>query len=122
MKISAKTKAKPSPVTVEYAVPEDLDELVKLFGKPVVAAHAGGSIVISAQAFMRRLIAKGKTPQQIQDEIKPWKPDVRSAVKQSAFEKATAALNKLSPEERAAVLKEAQAKAAQPAKPTLKSA
>lgn len=122
MKISAKTKLKPSPVTVEYAVPEDLNELVTLFGKAVVSAHAGGSIVISAQAFMRRLIAKGSTPQQIQDSIKTWKPDVRSSVKQSAFEKATAALNKLSPEERAAVLKEAQAKAAQPAKPTLKSA
>lgn len=119
MKVSAKTKAKPTPVTVEYDVPSDLEALTKLFGKEVVSAHAGGSIVISLQAFIRRHISKGSTPQQIQEAAKAWKPDVRSAVKQSAFEKAASTIDKLSPQERAELLKKLQS----PAKPqALKSA
>lgn len=109
MKVSAKTKAKPTPVTVDYDIPTDLPGLQKRFGDTVVAAHAGGSIIISAQAFMRRLIEKGSTPQQIQVEISKWKPDVRTASKQSAFEKAANSLDKLSPDEKAALLKKLQA-------------
>lgn len=112
MKVSAKTKAKPVPVTVEYDVPEKLADLAKRFGEDVVAAHAGGSIVISLQAFMRRLIEKNQTPQQIQEQSKTWKPDVRSAVKQSAFEKAASSIDKLSPAERSELLKKLTSKAA----------
>lgn len=115
MKVSAKTKSKPTPVEVEYDVPSDLDGQVKKFGKEVVAAHSGGSIVISLQAFMRRHIAKGSTPAQIQEAVKTWKPDVRSAVKQSAFEKAASSIDKLSPTERADLLKKLQSTG--PAKP-----
>lgn len=125
MKISAKTKAKPTPVTVDYDVPETLDAQVAKFGKEVVAAHAGGSIVISGQAFIRRHIAKGSTPAQIQEAMKTWKPDVRSAVKQSAFEKAAKSISGLSEAERAQLLKDLQSKVQSnntPAKPALKSA
>lgn len=122
MKISAKTKAKPTPVTVDYDVPDTLEAQVTKFGKEVVAAHAGGSIVISGQAFIRRHIAKGSTPAQIQEAMKTWKPDVRSAVKQTAFEKAARSLAGLSEAERAQLLKDLQAKVGQPGKPALKSA
>lgn len=108
MKVSAKTKSKPTPVEVQYDVPEKLAELEKRFGPEVVAAHASGSIVISLQAFMRRHIAKGSTPAQIQEAVKTWKPDVRSAVKQSAFEKAASSIDKLSPTERTELLKKLQ--------------
>lgn len=108
MKVSAKTKAKPTPVVVDYDVPEALEAQVTKFGKEVVAAHSGGSIVISLQAFIRRHIEKGSTPQQIQDAVKAWKPDVRSAVKQSAFEKAASSIDKLSPDERKELLKKLQ--------------
>lgn len=119
MKVSAKTKKKPTPVQVEYDVPEDLDKQVAKFGKEVVAAHSGGSIVISLQAFIRRHIEKGSTPQVIQAEVSKWKPDVRSAVKQSAFEKAASTIDKLSAQERAELLKKLQDANKQPA---LKSA
>lgn len=122
MKISAKTKAKPTPVTVDYDVPDTLEAQVTKFGKEVVAAHAGGSVVISAQAFIRRHIAKGSTPAQIQEALKTWKPDVRSAVKQTAFEKAAKSLAGLSEAERAQLLKDLQNKVQSAGKPALKSA
>lgn len=108
MKVSAKTKAKPNPVSVEYDVPDKLEDQVKRFGQDVVAAHSKGSITISLQAFMRRLIEKNTNPQGIQDAVKAWKPDVRSAIKQSAFEKAASSIDKLSPQERAELLKKLQ--------------
>lgn len=122
MKVSAKTKAKPTPVSVDYDVPEKLADLAKRFGDEVVAAHASGSIVISLQAFLRRHIAKGSTPQQIQDAVKAWKPDVRSAVKQSAFEKAASSIDKLSPQERADLLKKLQSGGPAAVKPAVKAA
>lgn len=106
MKVSAKTKAKPTPVSVDYDVPEKLEDLRKKFGDEVVAAHASGSIVISLQAFMRRHIEKADfDPKKLQEAVKTWKPDVRSVVKQSAFEKATSSIDKLSDQERAELLK-----------------
>ena len=109
MKISAKTKAKPTPVVVDYPLPEKLPELVKAYGEEVVASAAKGALVISAQAYMRRMIEKGKTPAEIQGEISKWKPDVRQVVKMSALEKATTSIDKLSPQERAELLKKLQA-------------
>lgn len=103
MKVSAKTKAKPNPVTVEVNIPEGTDNLVKAYGTEVVGSAAQGAIIISLQAFMRRLIEKGKNAIEIQAEAAKWKPDVRTIVKQSALEKATAGLDKLSDEERKAL-------------------
>lgn len=109
MKVSAKTKEKPTPVTIEVNIPDGTDNLVKAYGTEVVGTAAKGAIVISLQAFMRRLIEKGKTPAEIQAEGSKWKPDVRTIVKQSAFEKASSSLDKLSPAERAELLKKLQA-------------
>lgn len=96
-------------VTVEYNVPETLPELAKVFGDDVVASAARGAIIISLQAFIRRHIEKGTKSEEIQKEVNSWKPDVRTVVKQSAFEKATSALDKLSPDERKALLAKLQA-------------
>lgn len=109
MKVSAKTKEKPTPVTIEYDVPEKLADLTKRFGEDVVAAAAKGQIVISLQAFMRRHIEKGTSQAELQKAASAWKPDVRTVVKQSAFEKATSQLDKLSPQERQELLKKLQA-------------
>ena len=96
-------------VTVEYNVPETLPELAKVFGDDVVASAARGAIIISLQAFIRRHIEKGTKSEEIQKEVNSWKPDVRTVVKQSAFDKATSALDKLSPDERKALLARLQA-------------
>jgi len=109
MKISAKTKSKPTPVTVEYDIPADLEGKRKAFGDEVINASAGGAIVISLQAFMRRLITKDKKPAEIQTEVSKWKPDARTVVKQTALEKASSALDKLSPEERKALMEKLRA-------------
>lgn len=104
MKVSAKTKAKPTPVVVDYNIPDDLPGLQKAFGDAVVAAAAKGAIVISLQAFIRRHIEKGTVVAEIQKAVTAWKPDVRSVVKQSALEKVSSNLDKLSPEDRKALL------------------
>lgn len=109
MKITAKTKEKPTPISVEYPLLKDepkLEDLSREFGAEVVAAHAHASIVISAQSAMRREIGKKDfNLSDLQDKMKNWKPDVRSAVRLSAFDKAASGLDKLSAEERAELFK-----------------
>lgn len=108
MKVSAKTKEKPGPVAVEYDIPETLPGLVGSFGEDVVAKAAQGAIVISLQAFMRRHIEKNTPLADLQKEVAAWRPDIRSVTRQSAFEKATSSLDKLTPEERKALLQKLQ--------------
>ena len=109
MKVAAKTKKHPTPITVEYPIPEDLDGLRKSFGDEVVKTAAKGAIIISLQAKMRGMLEKGKALPEIQAECAKWKPDVRTITKQSAFEKASSSLDKLSPEERKQLLGKLQA-------------
>lgn len=104
MQVQAKTKEHPTAVSVEYTIPETCAELIKAFGEDVVGSAAKGAIVISLQAFMRRLIEKGKDQATIQGEVKAWRPDARTIIKQSAFERASGAIDKLTPEERKALI------------------
>lgn len=113
MEVQAKVGKAPNQkiAKVNYDVPEKLEDLRKRFGDEVVAAHCHGSVVISLQAFMRRKIEKGTAPADLQKEVSAWKPDVRTAgPKQSAFEKVSSNLDKLSPEERKALLAKLTAK------------
>lgn len=96
-------------VEIEYNVPDKLDDQVKAFGSDVVAAAAQDSIVISLQAYMRALLKKGKPDTEVKAEAGKWRPNVRNVIKQTAFEKATSAITSLTPEERAALLKQLQA-------------
>jgi hypothetical protein len=109
MKVSAKTKEKPTPVVVEVNIPDTLQDLQKSYGDDVVAAAAKGAIIISLQAFMRRHIEKGTALPEIQKEASAWRPDVRTVVKQTALEKASSSIKQLSPEERKALLAQLQA-------------
>ena len=95
--------------SAQFNLPGDLAGLQKAYGDPVVYAHAKGSIIISLQAAMRRMIEAGKSAGDIQTAVAAFKPDVRTAVKQSAFEKATGAIKSLSAEERSNLLKQLQA-------------
>jgi len=108
VKVQAKTKDKPTPIAAEYPIPENLEGFRKAFGDDVTYAAAKGAVVISLQAFMRRHIDKGAAQPAIQAEVAKWKPDVRSVVKQTAFEKVSSNLSKLSPEERKRLLAELQ--------------
>ena len=109
MKVSAKTKNHPDPITVEFTLPETLADLAKKFGEDVVATAAKCSFIISLQAFLRRHLEKGTSLADVQKEVNAWRPDVRTISKQTAFEKAASTLDKLTPEERKALIAKLQA-------------
>lgn len=106
MEVQARTKEKPTPVKVAYPLldTKSTADLVKNFGEEVVFNAAKSAVVISLQAFIRRHIDKGTATPEIQKAVSAWKPDVRSMVKMSAFEKATASVKSLSETERKALL------------------
>lgn len=110
MEVSAKTKAKPTPIKVNCKLldAKNLAELTKAVGEEVMFNAAKGAVTISLQAFMRRHIEKGTPVPEIQKAVDAWKPDVRSVVKATAFEKASSQLDKLNPTERAELLKKLQ--------------
>ena len=68
-----------------------------------------GSIVIALQSFIRRHIIKGTSQADLQKEVTAWKPDVRTIAKQTPFEKASSSVEKLSTEERKAMIAKLQA-------------
>lgn len=105
MEVTAKTKEHPEVVTVQFDLPQDLKGLVALYGEEVVYNKAASAVVIDLQAVLRRNIDKSQ--EELQQVANSWKPGVRApAVKQSAFEKATAAIGAITdPEERKALLK-----------------
>lgn len=103
MEISFKTKEHPEARKVNFDMPADLEALRAKFGDESVYAAATGAYVISLQALARRHIEK--SDEEIQALVDAWNPNERSpAVKQTAFEKATSALSKLSAEEKAELL------------------
>lgn len=103
MEISFKTKEHPEARKVNFDMPPDLEALRAKFGDESVYNAATGAYVISLQALARRHIEK--SDEEIQALVDAWNPNERSpAVKQTAFEKATSALSKLSAEEKAELL------------------
>ena len=108
VKISARTKAHPEPVEVEYDLPDGLQAKITKYGEDVVDNHCEDSMVISIQALMRRLIEKGSSHADIQKAVTEWSPSVRNVIRQTAFEKASTSLDKLTPEERRQLLQKLQ--------------
>lgn len=129
MQVTAKTKdgdKEIGPITIEVGIPETLKELVAAYGEDAVANAAIDALVITVQAGMRRMMVDkrdkdgkvkeaAKKAEEIQAAFKEWKPDTRTIVRQTAFERASSALDKLSPEERAKLLQSLQAMTKKPA-------
>lgn len=104
MEISFKTKEHPEARKVNFDMPETFAALIEKFGEDSVYSAATGAYVISLQALARRHIEK--SDEEVQQIVSAWNPNERTpAVKQTAFEKASSALSKLSPEEKAELLK-----------------
>ena len=95
-------------ITCEVNIPDTLEAKVDAFGSDVVNNAVEDSLVISVQALMRRHLNAGKTEEEIQKAVSEWKPEVRTAIRQSAFEKASSSITKLSAEERAELLRKLQ--------------
>ena len=104
MEISFKTKEHPEPRKINYDMAESLQGLLDKFGEEAVVNAATGSFVISIQALARRHIEK--TDDEIEALACDWNPNERaSATPKTTAEKAASALSKLSPEERAELLR-----------------
>lgn len=71
------TKVEGKPTAVIYVdVGETAEESIQMFGSDVVNSNAIGSFKITAQAAIRRMLEARKTPEEIVEKMKTWKPGV----------------------------------------------
>jgi hypothetical protein len=111
MDISFKKKEDTESRTVTFDMPETLADLQAKFGDDAVAAAAKGAFVISLQALARRHIEKSDA--EIQGIVDQWNPNERSpAIKKTAYERASSALQTMSPEEKRELLNRLKAQLA----------
>jgi hypothetical protein len=104
------------PITVEYQMGENLNELLSQFGESVVYTHARRSFVSALQSYVRSMIDKGVDQgstyeavlEEVLEGVKTWRPSRRRA-KMTDKEKAQAILDRLSPAERMAVFRDYEA-------------
>lgn len=102
--ITFKTKEHPEARKVNFDFPTNLADLTAKFGEDSVFAAATGQYVISLQALARRHIEK--SDEDIQAIVSDWNPNERAAaVRMSPAERAKSAISKLSPEEKAELLR-----------------
>lgn len=110
MEITSTLKAPGSPVVVvNFDFGANLEESVAKFGADVVYNKFVDAAVISVQALVRRLIAKGGadgTPEAIQAKVSAWLPTAGGAVRRSPAEKITDTISKMSVEQKQALLKQ----------------
>lgn len=104
MKVTAKRAGDEKPVEADFDFGENLETMIQKFGAPLVFDHAIGSLRVSLQGFMRSQIDQGKNTSQIQEAVKAWVPGKRKVAKTPA-EKLRELLAAMSPEERAAALR-----------------
>ena len=77
MQITAKKGDKSA--TIEYDFGANLQEMTEKFGEDVVYTNARKSMVITAQAGMRRYLESGLDEATIQEKLSAWKPGVQIA-------------------------------------------
>lgn len=111
MKVSAKRKSTGKSVEVEIDFPADLKLLVAKYGEPIVYNHAKGSMVVALQGWLRGQVDRETPEGDIRKNAKDWKPGQRRQGK-TAQEKLRDLLGNMTPEQRAAALKDFKAGAA----------
>lgn len=104
MDVTAKRKSGGS-VKATYNFGTTLADLVKQFGEPVVYNHAMGAFKVAFQGWLRGQMDQKKTQEQIDTSAKDWKPGQRKQGL-SPVEKLRKQMADMSPEDRAALLKE----------------
>lgn len=105
MDITAKRKKSGKELSFQFDMPETLEALVERFGAEPIYTHARGSLIVALQGFVRGQLDRDKSEGDIRKAIDEWKPGNRKPGKSPA-ERAREAMAKLSPEDRAALLKE----------------
>lgn len=92
--------------SAEYDMPQSIDEAVERFGHDVVYSNFRGAITIAVQSVMRTAIMKDDaSPESVQEAVDKYQPKLRAEGK-SLTEKAEDILSRLTPEERAEILKQ----------------
>lgn len=106
---------------VNYSFPETVQEAVKMFGEEVCLSKITQSVTIDLQGNLRRRLGQGQTVEQLQTyvdnvnhkdssaPVQPWRPGV-SAPRKSKTETILSAYDKLSDEEKAALLQRIKSK------------
>ncbi len=101
--------------SVNYDFGENLTEAEELFGADVVFSRFVAAATVDIQALIRRHLktpvdkdgkptGEAKTEKEIQELIAEYKPGTSTRTRVSASEKAARAIDKLSDEEKAALL------------------
>lgn len=103
--ISVKPNKDADPVSYEYPMPENLDDLSEAFGEEVVYNNATANMVVGLQSFIRGLhnAEEPKSAEEIAEAVANWKPGTRKPA-MSKVEKATELFASLTDEEKAAAL------------------
>lgn len=90
--------------TVNYDIPDNIEDAIKRFGEEVVHSRFAASLTIDLQSFVRTQIQKdGATPATIQTAVDAWVPGVRKRGK-TGEERLREALAAMPAEERLALL------------------
>lgn len=121
--VTAKTPESGREVTVSFNYGVNLAAMTERFGEAVTYSQAQANIRINLQSLLRRhmvdtfdkegkKIADAKSDAEIHELAASWKPGMAARARKSPKDKLFALLEKLSPEDRKALLLEAQGQAA----------
>lgn len=108
MTVTAKTEKaehKGRVVSTRYDFGSNLDEAVEKFGEAVVYGVFLDQATIRLQAMLRRCIADEVADKEIAAKVEAWKMTVGGRERKSAAEKVNDLLGKMSPEQKAELLK-----------------
>lgn len=99
-------------VVVNYDIPGSTAELVAKYGEEQTHALASRAITLAVQALVRQKAAAGASDEDCQNAVNEWVPGVRGPVtRKSPLERASAALQNMSPEDIQALLAKVKAAA-----------
>ena len=91
------------PITCNFNPGSNHDEMVENYGEEHVYEHAKANIIVSVQDVIRKGINEGLDQKAIQKNVDDWKPGAKRRGK-SKTEKALDAFDKLSEEEKSALM------------------
>ena len=92
--------------TITYDFGDDLDAAVERFGADVIFSRFVAAATVDLQALIRRNL-KGENPKsesEIQGLVDEWSPGISTRARKSPQEKAQAAIDALSDDEKATLL------------------
>jgi len=121
--VTAKTPDSGRELTVSFNYGANLQDMTSKFGEAIVYSQAQANIRINLQALLRRHMvdtfdkegkktADAKSDVELRELVAGWKPGMAARARKSPKDKLAALLEKISPDERAALLKEAAAELA----------